>query len=283
MFSVKYNCPFVLTRGSRIGQNCDRINCKSPNHILEKLKQTQEKEREQEKRLHVTHPCRKQDVNGIVCGRLDCLEHIRISDFLNLPDVFFEIEESNYDFSYSLRLIEMYNFSTQNTSDKEYKNEFVIFIQNHLNMITHKTDKRVKCLYIVYLYHLFDTPNVKFFIKKYSYFNESIGRLLYELKEDNMHDPSVSFFVSYMESTFTSDINKKYLRKIKNNTRRGWFLIRVLVKLSILYRTSLMYTYRPGGPAYLEAEARFYKLAGLQKLVRETNDYTKLFIENIGC
>jgi len=262
MFTTEYNCPFISTRGPRLGQQCDRINCKSPNHILEKVKRSHQKEREKEKRLHISHSCRVYITDNVVCGQLDCQEHVRISDFLNLPDVFFQIEESNRDFSYSSRLIEMYKYSIQNIPDEEYKNEFVKFINNHLDLYK-SINKKVRCLYCVCLFYIFDTPNARYFRNKYPKFNKSIGEKIRELVDDNIHDKNISFCILYIQSTFTSDITKKYLRKSRNNTRRAWFLIRVLAKFNILYHKSIN---RP--PLYLGTFERIFK--SLQRLARDT-------------
>jgi hypothetical protein len=126
---------------------------------------------------------------------------------------------------------------------------------------------------------MIDTHCARIVLTRTQHFrNASIFKLKYILESDEISTQIRTDhheFFSYMRDTFTDDINKKYFTKSKN-TKYNIFILKMAVKLFIMYQKSLAYTYRPGGPAYIEAQENFYRMAGILTTLKETCNHSQL-------
>jgi hypothetical protein len=263
-------CQCIITRGKRVGKRCyeyANIDCGHKLQTLNIIK----KEKESIKLIGKRHPCRARVKKEIghgyeKCGRINCKFHYIVSDILNLPDTFLEYEnlynQSHTEKYSSKELIEMYEYSYEKTDFEKYKIKFCKFLKKFINKFETFSCMRQKYFLFSYIIHLAaDTPSGRLLMNENQRFknvvlNKINDCLTMEITNDNC------ILVTYIQATFTSNPDKKYLTKAKN-TKHNIFLFKMMVKLLITYQNTLKYTYMPGGKMFIEAKKDFYKNASL--------------------
>jgi len=259
-------CQCFLQNGKRKGERCYKYNCFShKNQTLEIF----QKEKESIKLIGRRFPCRARIKKEIGygyenCGRVNCKFHSIVSDILELPDAFFKAEEYHVQDVYKPHstkdFIEMYEFSFKNIEYKTYKKKIVPFLKKTMNtFVDFLSLQKQKFFLFSCIFHLLDTPCFKkITIKHHKFKTVCLDRLEHcmncPIDEDNIE------YITYFQTIFTTDPDKKYITK-KNNKKYNIIIFKLITKLFILYRKTLAYTYRPGGKLFLEAQERFYKNA----------------------
>ena len=261
-------CQCFIENGKRKGQRCYKYNCFF--HKKQTIKIFQE-ERESIKLIGMRFPCRslikKEKGHGYeTCGRINCKFHNNISDILKLPDEFLK-EENKYNQShnkkyYSKYLIELYERSFTNVDYKEQLKIYANFFKYLLNYIEDEYDTKNKFFCVIYIFHLLSTPYGKKMLDKHPKFRATILNKINDFSHEN--GKTLVNYVSYFRHNFTYNSDAKYILKSKNK-KYNVFLFKLVVKMFIMYRKSLAYTYMPGGKLFLEAQERFYETALLSK------------------
>ena len=249
-------CHYVFPSSGRICYKDIKLCCKNKHRMSNIEKELQEIA--SIKLIGKRYPCRAQVKKEVGsgyanCGRVNCKFHNRISDILNLPEIFCQYENNCQMIPTTDYFIEMYEMAHENFT-QEHLVIFKDFLLDLFSMFG-TLKKTTRFLFIAYLFHLLDTPVLKAtFLKKCNRFKSTaIERLNYIFESNEickMIRTEHSDFFSYMRHTFTADPNKKYFTKSKN-TKYNMFLFKMSVKLFIAYQKSLEYTYRPGGSLYL--------------------------------
>ena len=258
-------CQCFIENGKHKGPRCYKYNC-----FFHK-KQTLEifqKEKESIKLIGMRFPCRslikKEKGHGYEnCGRINCKFHNNISDILEFPDEFLK-EENEYNQHHNKKhsskyLIEMYERSFKSIICEEYEKKFTYFIVDLLQHIISSFGLKNKFFCAIYIFHLISTPYGEKMLDTKLKFRSVVLNRIYIFSNTPITEESVNY-VSYLRHNFTYNPDAKYILKSKNK-KYNIFLFKLIVKMFIMYRKSLAYTYMPGGKLFLEAQERFYKNA----------------------
>ena len=257
-------CQCFIEDGKRKGQRCYKYNCFS--HKKQTLEIIQ-KEKESMKLIGIRFPCRarikKEKGHGYdTCGRVNCKFHSIICDILELPDAFFECEKYynqsiNKPFS-TKDLIEFYELSFENIEHNDYKSKYGSFLKKLLSFFQDNIIEQ-KWFLIAYIGHVLDTRCARKTIMANKQFQKIFSGKIEQCINATINETNVEY-ISYFQSSFTADINKKYILKSRNK-KYNILLFKLIIKIFLLYRKTLAITYMPGGKLFLEAQERFYKNA----------------------
>ena len=200
-------CQYVFPSSGRTCNKDIRYCCKNKHRMCNIELELQEMA--SIKLIGIRHPCRAlvKGQKGKVydkCGRVNCKFHNRISDILNLPDIFCQYEIDYHTIPTIDQLIEMYENAHEHFSP-EYGDILKTFLLNLIDMFSH-CKLPIKFLSIAYIYHLIDTPCGRATFDKNSRFRFTcIEKLKYILESEEISNEiraNHHEFFSYMRDTF---------------------------------------------------------------------------------
>ena len=131
-----------------------------------------------------------------------------------------------------------------------------------MNYIEDEYDIKNKFFCVIYIFHLLSTPYGKIMLDKHPKLRATVLIKINRFSHENSE--TLVNYVSYLQHNFTHNPDSKYILKSKNK-KYIVFLFKLVIKMFIMYRKSLAYTYMPGGKLFLEAQERFYETALLSK------------------